>query len=255
MNVLHIIPTYYPAFSRGGPVRSVHSLNKWLVKQGAAVTVYATDLDISEDVPRCEKVNVDGVEAYYFPASFPKVWEYSCALHKKLRDTAGGFSLIHITSTFLAASALGAHYARKYGVPYIISPRGNLMREPMSMKSALLKKLYLRFVEKRNLENADAIHFTVPKEQDEYKELGLSCGRNIVIPNGIEPEEFEEAEQGKFRRKFNIEKDKKIVLFLSRIVWKKGSAAHRRRLWVFCETGDGLSGKRHMGRCCCPFRY
>ena len=45
MKILHIIPTYYPAVRYGGPIKSEHELNKWLVKKGANVTVYTTNLD------------------------------------------------------------------------------------------------------------------------------------------------------------------------------------------------------------------
>ncbi len=45
MKILHITPTYIPAYRYGGPIKSVHELNKWLVKQGAEVTVYTTNTD------------------------------------------------------------------------------------------------------------------------------------------------------------------------------------------------------------------
>jgi glycosyltransferase involved in cell wall biosynthesis len=222
MKVLHIIPTYYPAHARGGPIWSVHNLNKWLIKKGVDVTVYTTDLDIPSDKLRNKKVNIDGVNVYYFSASFPKFWEYSRNLHKKLKKTAKDFDLIHITSTFLFASTLGAYYAKKNNIPYIISPRGNLMNEPMKKKGALKKIFYVGLVEERNLQNASAIHFTVKKEKEEYEELGFIYKKSILIPNGIDPENFEDAPDGHFRQKFNISDDKKIVLFLSRISWKKG---------------------------------
>ena len=224
MKILHIIPSYYPAFAHGGPPWSVHNLNKWLIKQGVDVTVYTTNingnstLDVEPGVP----VDQDGVTTYYFPQSLLGLWSYSYPLHKKLKKTAKDFDLIHITSTFLFASTLGAYYAKKNNVPYIISPRGNLMKEPLNQKSALKKIFYIGLIEEKNLQNASAIHFTVPKEKKEYKEQGFSYNNSIMIPNGIDPETFKEAEPGLFRKKFNIPEDKKIVLFLSRLAWKKG---------------------------------
>src|SRR6056297_2547161 len=224
MKILHITPSYYPAFAHGGPPWSVHNLNKWLVKQGVDVTVYTTNingnstLDVEPGVP----VDQDGVTTYYFPQSLLGLWSYSYPLHKKLKKTAKDFDLIHITSTFLFASTLGAYYAKKNNVPYIISPRGNLMKEPLNQKSALKKIFYIGLIEEKNLQNASAIHFTVPKEKKEYKEQGFSYNNSIMIPNGIDPETFKEAEPGLFRKKFNIPEDKKIVLFLSRLAWKKG---------------------------------
>ena len=238
MKVLHIIPTYYPAYARGGPIWSVHNLNKWLVKNGLDVTVYTTDLDVSKDIPRNREVNIDGVKIFYFPVSFPKVWkfwrvgfipaflprhwEYSQDLHKALSENIGKFDLIHITSTFLFASTLGAYYARNNNIPYIISPRGSLMKKPVKKKGLLGKIFYIGLIEERNLQNAAAIHFTVPQEKKEYEELGFIYNESIVTPNGIDPENFESAPRGYFREKFNIPENKKIILFLSRITWKKG---------------------------------
>ena len=53
MKILHIVPSYLPAYGYGGPIQSVHSLNKWLVKKGADVTVYTTNINGREtlDVP------------------------------------------------------------------------------------------------------------------------------------------------------------------------------------------------------------
>ncbi len=223
MRILHIIPTYLPAYKHGGPIWSVHNLNKWLVKRGIDVMVYTTDIDIPENIPRAEEVNIDGVKVFYFPASFPKQWKYSRELHKQLALNVSNFDLVHITSTFLAASTLGAYYAKKFKKPYIISPRGNLMKEPLEKKSSLKKKLYISFIEERNLTDADAVHFTVKKEKEEYDDTGLTTKKALIIPNGLDFNDFEtNISLGGFRKKIGISEDKKIILFLGRISWKKG---------------------------------
>ena len=222
MKILHIVPTYYPAFARGGPIWSVHNLNKYLVKAGVDVTVYTTNLDVSKETPCNKKVIVDGVKVWYFPVSF-RPWQYSREMHRALRENMKNFDIVHVTSVFLSASTLGARYAKKFGKPYLISPRGSLMREPVMRRHRLAKMLYLRLVEKRNLEQSDAIHFTVPMEREEYEGLGLPLRRALVIPNGIEPDELNAPERpGAFREKFGIPKGKRIILSLGRIDWKKG---------------------------------
>lgn len=40
MKTLCVIPSYFPAFQYGGPIASVHGLNKQLVRKGIDVTVY-----------------------------------------------------------------------------------------------------------------------------------------------------------------------------------------------------------------------
>lgn len=221
MNVLHIVPTYYPAHRKGGPIQSIHALNKKLVRGGVNVTVYATDnfLD-SNFIPRGESVNVDGVSVYYFPLTF-RPWEYSFKLHKALIKTVQNFDVVHITSMFRSASALGSYYSRKNKIPYIISPRGSLMKRPLESKG-FFKKIYITLIEKIALNNAEAIHFTTDQEREEYEKLGFTYNHSIVIPNGIDLEGFKEAQKGHFRKKFNILGDKKILLFLGRLNWIKG---------------------------------
>ncbi len=224
MKLLHITPAYFPAFHHGGPISSVHGLNKWLVKKGVSVTVYTTDIDGSGslNVPTGREVLRDGVKVYYFPCSF-RSWSYSCELHRALKRNTKHFDLVHITSVFLAASTLGAYYARKFGKPYIISPRGSFMKEPLEKKSPLKKKLYISLIEKRNLVGAAAIHFTVPREREEYLEYKLPLNKAVVIPNGLDISDFKtNVPLGAFRKKNGISEDKKIILFLSRINWKKG---------------------------------
>ncbi len=268
MKILHIVPTYFPAYRYGGPIYSVHELNKWLVKNGAEVTVYTTTVGIDgswfltpdapntrpygprkSDVPNIESFNVsghrtsqnwvsnvpnqsdltklvDGVEVHYFPTSFPRVWYYSRSLQSAIRQNLKNFDLVHITSVFLSASYWGAKYAKRAGIPYIISPRGSLIPELIEKKSALKKRLYINLVEKNNLAGASAIHFTTELEKEEYLKLGLLLKKAIVIPNGVEVEKESVNSNkelgGEFRRKFNIPKDVKIVLSLGRLNWKKG---------------------------------
>ena len=223
MKVLHIVPTYLPAYRYGGPIKSIHELNKWLVKKGAEVTVYTTNIDGSGnlDVPLNKEVDIDGVKVFYFPVSF-RPWQYSCSLRRALTQNIKNFDFIHITSVFLAASTLGVYYAKKFKKPYIISPRGSLMKEPLAKKSSLKKRIYLSLIEKNNLKDA-VIHFTTEDEKIEYLNNGLPLKKSIIIPNGIDIEEFNKnVPPGYFREKFGIPKDKKIVLFLSRLSWKKG---------------------------------
>jgi glycosyltransferase involved in cell wall biosynthesis len=227
MKILHFVPSYFPAYRQGGPILSVHSLNKSLVKRGVEVVVYTTNINGPAllDVPVNQEVVVDGVKVWYFPLTF-RPWEYSYNLHKALSRNLKDFDLLHITSVFLSASALGAYYAKRFHKPYIISPRGTLMMEPLARKKPILKRIYLFLIEKRNLRDAAAIHFTAEAEKREYLEQKLPLRKAIIVPNGLDPAQFQiyEAKFHKvdFRRKFGIGRDKKIVLFLSRINWKKG---------------------------------
>lgn len=222
MKILHLVLSYLPAYRHGGPIASVHAMNKALVAAGADVTVYTTNIDGVgfSDVPLEKETNLDGVRIFYFPLTW-RMWVYSRALHRALAAHVREFDIVHITSVFLSASALGACYAKKFSVPYVISPRGSLMKEPLAMKNAFLKRIYLALVEKRDLAGAAVIHFTAEKEKEEYLAAEFPMRKGVVIPNAYEGEKTVGSPVD-VRKKFGIAPDAPIILSLGRITWKKG---------------------------------
>ena len=226
MKILHIVPSYLPATRYGGPVQSVHNMNKALVALGAEVTVYTTNADGKSrlNVPLGEAVSMDGVKIYYFPLNFPVGWYNSSSMRRAIKKTIKNFDIVHITSTFLSASAFGAYYAKKYGVPYIISPRGNLMKTPLST-SRLKKKIYVSLIEKRNLVGAAGIDFTSKEEERDYMDLGLPLKRSMVLPNGIKlpkQDSVSVEEVVEFKKSVGVLAEEKIVSCLGRISRIKG---------------------------------
>lgn len=225
LSVLHLVPTYLPAYRYGGPIISVHELNKWLVKSDVDVTVYTTNVDGENnlEVPIGKPQLVDGVTVYYFPSSFPRSWFYSKDMSKALAKNIASFNLVHITSVFLSASFLGAKFSKKFNKPYIISPRGSLIPELINKKNSFIKKCYIKLIERQNLLSASAIHFTTKYEEDKYQELNLPLSKSIIIPNGVELNLAKSnLSKENFCKKFRIPSKAKIVLSLGRLNWKKG---------------------------------
>lgn len=222
MKILHITPSYVPAYSHGGPVVSVHILNKWLVRLGIDVTVYTTNIDGDKklDVSLNKEVNIDGVKVFYFPLTF-RAWEYSSAMLYALKKNIQNFDLIHITSVFLSASLLGAYYAKKHKKPFIVSPRGNFMKQTYGSKS-LKKIIYTHFIEKFVLKNASTIHFTSEAEKRDYIETKLPFKGALVIPNPFENENFDSVGNNILHNKWGIKEEAEIVLFVGRLNWVKG---------------------------------
>lgn len=228
MKLLCVSPGYWPAFKYGGPIASVHALNRALVKKRVNVTVYATNAGLDGKVPLNDEVDIDGVKVTYF--GFVKLlefigrtgWQFSWPTTKALRKNLKIFDLIHLHAIWNYPTAAAAYYCRQYKKPYIISPRGVLY--PYTTKKKFWKKLpYYYLIAKRDIEGADAIHYTTEDEAERcHSFLGLN-NRAIIIPNGIDLSEFNELpDKGKLRDRYPSLKDKKVVLFLGRIHWKKG---------------------------------
>jgi glycosyltransferase involved in cell wall biosynthesis len=222
MRILHVSPTYPPAYY-GGAIASAHAVNKYLVRAGAEVVVYTTAVNggADLDVPLGTPLDVEGVQVTYFKPDSPRACFYSGGLRRALSAAAPGFDALHETSVFLSTSWLTARAAARNRKPYLISPRGALMRAPLRSKQ-LKKALYIAAIEKRNLRNATAIHFTAAIEKEEYDTLGLPRQGSVLIPNGLDTETLAPGDGTAFRKRFGIRPEQKVVLFLGRISWKKG---------------------------------
>jgi len=229
MKILCVIPSYFPAFQYGGPIISVHNLNKALVKKGVEVTVYTTNVGLKGKVLTNQEINLDGVKVFYF--DFFKIfeflgptgWQFSLLMTRALKKNIPDFDLIYFSAIWNYPTAIAAHYCRKYSKPYIISPRGVFY--PYTFNKKIWKKwLYYQLIAKRDLEKASAIHYTAI---DEFRQghpfLGIKNNKTFIVPNGLDLSEFNNLPpRENLKNKYLTLKDKKVILFLSRLNWGKG---------------------------------
>jgi glycosyltransferase involved in cell wall biosynthesis len=221
LRILHVVPTYYPAVRYGGPVRSVHGLSAALAHRGHDVHVYTTNMDGAADldVPLGEAVDLDGVSVHYFPVPGLRRLCWSPALGAELRKSIEGFDVVHLHSVFLWPTRAAARAAVRAGVPYILAPRGMLIREMVRGRSRWVKSAWIALVERTSLARAAGVHVTAELEGDELRATFGSLLPEIVnIPNGVDwPADHLSKQQTPFAHL-----PPRYGLFLSRISWKKG---------------------------------
>jgi len=244
MKLLCVIPAYWPAFQLGGPIFSVHNLNKTLVKKGIDVSVYTTNTGLAGSVPVNQEFNIDGVKVTYFVFTnfFESLgvtgWQFSLSLTAALRKNLKLFDIVYIVSIWNYPIAIAAYYCRQFKKPYIISPRGLLYPYAIGKKS-WKKWPYYQLITKKDLQGAAAIHYTTRDESERcHLALGLK-NTAVVIPNGIDLCEFKDLpSKEKLRQRYPAIKDKKVILFLGRINRKKG-------LDILIEAYSVLAKKRN----------
>ena len=226
MKLLHVVPTYLPAWRHGGPVRAVHGLARSLVARGHEVTVFTTDVhgDGRLEVPLGQPVALDGVEVWYFPTAPPRRLYRAPALGAALAARAAEFDLVHLHSIFLWPTRAAARAAARAGVPYVLSPRGMLVPDLIQRRGRLRKLAWIRLVERRTLAGAAALHVTTALEGEEARRLGVPLPPLAVVPNGVElngtgergpADELPPAVRA-------LLSGPPFVLFLGRVSWKKG---------------------------------
>ncbi len=220
MRILHVIPTYVPAWRYGGPIIAVHGLCRALVRRGHEVHVFTTSVDgpVDLDVPLGTPVDVDGVSVRYFASRHLRRLYWSPPLGAALKARLPDYDLVHLHSVFLWPTWVAARAARRAGRPYVISPRGMLVRELVTRKSWFAKTLWIRLVERNTIRHAAAIHATSALERDQLGRFGFDLPRTEVIPNGVEVETGAPSSGSSV----SVPADRPYLLFLGRINWKKG---------------------------------
>lgn len=230
MKILQVIPSLSARF--GGPSNAVLGLSASLARQGAEVNVYTTGESFGQR-------DVDGVKVFSFPLSFPGRYKFSLSLFKALDRDIPFFDIAHIHSCFQFSTQAACGLCRKYNKPYILRPLGQL--DPFLLrKNSLSKSIYLSLFDMKNLRYAFCLHLTSQLERDWLKGL-LKEDNGVVIPLGINLKEYDNLPAyGRFRWKYRELKDKKIILFLGRLNFKKGLDVLAESFLILSKKSDDL---------------
>ena len=261
MKILHVIPSFAPAWRYGGPIYAAQSLTREMARQGHEVVVMTTNIDGPNvlDVPLGRPVLMDGVEVWYFPVERPRWWCFSRPLGRALQAQVKHFDLVDIHSIFLWPTTVAALSCQRWGVPYVIKPSGALdptcLNKPydkrwVSLSSRAKKWLYFRTLGRLDLGRASAVHFMSQAEMEATRPLRLRPP-GFVVPLGVECGQLkEESTSLRLRERYPQLDGKKVVLFLSRLdpikgldllVPALGALALRRSDFVFMLAGSGDS--------------
>jgi len=224
MKILQVSTSFKPAWETGGTCRVAYEISKNLVKRGHRVTVFTTDRGEKRiNVQKNQPVLIDGIRVYYFRnisnylAKKKTVIPYylPAIAKRQVKD----FDIIHMHEHRSLLTAIVYHYARKYGVPYVLQSHGSLPR----MGKQGLKKLYDWVWGYRILRDATKVIALTETETEQCRIMGVDEDKIEIIPNGIDLSEYENLpEKGEFRKKYGIQDNEKIILYLGRIHKTKG---------------------------------
>jgi len=148
-------------------------------------------------------------------------WAFSPRVFDRFHDLVRRSDFVLLHSLYSFPVLAGYLLARYYGKPYGVWPLGVLA--PFQRRISPKKKLlYNRLFVDQILRHAAVIFYTAPGEREEAGDLGLP-GPSVVIPHGIDVEEFSELPpRGAFRGRFLNGHGGPMVLFLARLALKKG---------------------------------
>ena len=193
MKILQVTHVFKPLWESGGMARVAYEISRGLVERGHELTVYTTNRSFySTNLETNKQVCLEGMKIYYFEnlrKYFP--WKTLPPLPYYLpfiaRKEIKNFDIVHIHGYRTILSVIVHHYAKKYGIPYVLQPHGSL---PRIIEKQRLKKLYDWVWGNRILRDASKL-IAVSKEEAEYARLmGVGGEKISVIYNGMDIESF-----------------------------------------------------------------
>ncbi|MCJ7634054.1 glycosyltransferase [Candidatus Bathyarchaeota archaeon] len=222
MRILQVISTFYPAMCFGGPQRGAYEISRALAERGHEVEVYTTNAYDALRNFRLKQMQrvYEGFRVTYFPnfLRFGKVY-FSPGMIFALRKELPKFDIVHIHFGRQPHDVAIAHYARRYGVPYVLQAHGS----PPKRFPTGLKFIYDELFTDILLGHSSQVIALSKSESQHYRLLGIPRDKISIIPNAIDVADYDDLpSRGRFKSRYGIDEDKRIMLFLGRINWIKG---------------------------------
>jgi len=218
MRVLHVISGLDSA--GGGTTSTVLGFSSAQRAAGLDVSVVSSTTSLAAPAGNVEWLRQRGVEVELVgPARGPL--QQHPGLRTALLRRLTNADVVHVHALWEDAQHQAALLCRRMRVPYVWLPQG--MLDPWSLSQRWLRKrVMLQWRVRANLDGAAAMHYTSDVERELVAPLGLKPPA-IVEPLGVDLAEFAELPPRGFLRARHPEiGDRPIVLFLSRIHYKKG---------------------------------
>ncbi|MGA3066851.1 MAG: glycosyltransferase [Tepidisphaeraceae bacterium] len=220
--MVHVIPSLDPA--TGGPpvvAARLAAAEAALGCQTSIVSYRFPDAQSNVETDLRTIPNISQVRLDYLPPLTRQERFLALDARKRLEPLLGEADAIHLHGVWDPIIYAAASVAGRLGKGYALTVHG--MLDPWSMaQKGWKKKIALALGYRGMLDRAAFLHFLNSDEQALVKDLHLKS-KSEVVPNGIFMEELDPLPaEGTFRASRPWLGDKPMVLFLSRLHYKKG---------------------------------
>jgi len=200
----------------GGSAEVPLQLSKALVKREHYVTIYTSNFKLNQPPIRLPGLNIDAFSTWLKLANF----DITPGILKKAKEEIGDVDVIHMHNYRTFQNIVVRHYAKKFGIPYVLQAHGSLTTY---FQKGLLKKIFDIIWGRKILKDAVKVIAVTRTEAEQYQSLGVSADKIEIVPHGVDLAEFDDLiEKGEFKKKYQLGDDQKVVLYLGRIHKMKG---------------------------------
>ena len=226
MKILHVAHFFIPCLSAGGVVNASYQIAS---KQAEDNDVKVLSTDSCKERLKFPDgrydVDVDGIRVDYFKNlsnrfKMATMLDTPFSAPFRIRKEIKDYEIVHIHEHRQTLAIIASHFARKNNIPYIVQAHGSVL--PFFQKEGL-KNLFDKVFGFKILHNAACVFALTEVEKEQYLKMGVDEDKIEIVPLGINLEEYENLpDYGRFRSKFNISDDDKLILFVGRIHEIKG---------------------------------
>ncbi|TMV05993.1 glycosyltransferase [Brucella haematophila] len=221
MKIVHVIGSYDPA--KGGPQAVIVRLAAAQAALGHTVTIVSySDEDVNRRAAKAAETipDFDKVQTLLLPMPDLREMLLGSRAAKAMAQLIRSADFVHLHGVWETNLLRASMLCRRFGVPYCICCCGMLDVWSMQQRS-WKKKLALALAFRRMLDGAAFIQALNRDEIELMRPLGLKPP-SLIIPNGIFLNEVEGDASGANSATLAKLPNRRFVLFLSRLHYKKG---------------------------------
>jgi glycosyltransferase involved in cell wall biosynthesis len=233
MRILKVVQSYFPFQDRGGPVLKVRALARRLAMRGHQITVLTADLGVGGSTDNAGglkfernswgwRAEEDGVQTVYLSSLVRyRALTFNPHVIGFCRASISQFDLVHLYGLYDLLGPAASYFCRRRGVPYVIEPMG--MYRPID-RGFRLKRLWHAGLGGTSWRHAARIVATSEMERQELLDDGVPEKKVILRYNGIDlGSSSTNQSRGNFRKKWGILPEEPMVVFLGRLIPRKGA--------------------------------
>lgn len=198
----------------GGTAERTFQMSRFLARQnGVQCTVLALDIEL--DAPRVQAHAPATVVA--LPSFWKRFYVPRCGWGT-IKRLVGEADIIHMMGHWSVLNILVYLAARRANKSYVVCPAGAL---PIFGRSAWLKRFYNVIAGRAIIQNASGWIAVTAGEFPQFESYGIPASQVVVIPNGVNEEDFPLVDKQRFLNRYNLP-DAPMVLFMGRLNPIKG---------------------------------